>query len=66
MTVDAIIDAIEDGMKESGKTWREVYISSGISRNTVVYWKRGKVGPNLSTLNRVLHTVGLKLSIEKI
>jgi len=66
MTVDAMIEAIEQGMKETGKTWREVYIASGISRNTVVYWKRGKVGPNLSTLNRVLHTVGLKLSIEKI
>ena len=63
MNVEQIIAAIEEGMKQKGLTCREVYISSGISRNTVRYWRDSKVGPNLSTLQRLLSAIGKKIEI---
>ncbi len=66
MTVQEIIEEIQSGMEEKGLTWRDVYIQSGVSRNTMVHWQHGKVGPNITTLQRILKTVGKKIEIVHI
>ena len=66
MTKEELIEAFETAKESSGKTWNDIYVSSGISERTVAGWKGMKSLPNMDTVQRALKAVGKKLVIVDI
>ena len=66
MTVQEIIDTVEAARKEKGLTWREIFAECQVTRNAMCYWRNGKCGPRVDTLQRLLNAVGKKLEIMDI
>jgi len=66
MTKEELIEAFETAKENTGKTWSDIYVSSGISERTVAGWKGMKSLPNMDTVQRALKAVGKKLIIVDI
>jgi DNA-binding phage protein len=64
--VEEIIAAIVQRKEETGMTWREISKRSGVCCHTIIGWIDKRHAPHLDSLALVLHTLGMRLAIEKI
>lgn len=63
MTVNEIVDVVNNRIKELGTNKYQLAQKSGVRSSTILRWLRKDGQPNLMTLIIILDNLGLKLEV---